>query len=349
MAVVNEGRTASVALTYNGKVVSSTVLDQYLIDFTYSDGYNGQIDTITITLDDRNNDWIKGWVPYIDDKIRAEIVTRDWHKNGEVKKLVCGTFYVKAFRFTGKPDMIVIEASALPLAGQSTKQQKRSKSYEKVRLQTVAADIAKRSGLTLSYNAKVNPQYERLDQSDETDFEFLIKTCQAEGISVKLSGKKLVLFSELDFENNAPVMDIVRGKSDILSYEFSRDSESAAYGKAIVSYTTAKSKTEKSKTVTGTYSAPGMSKYPTLRLNEQAGTVAEATRIARNRLREQNKKSGKAKLEMSGDTRLAAGVTVNVLGIGYYSGKYIIESAEHHISSNSPYTTTLEIRKVLGW
>lgn len=144
-------------------------------------------------------------------------------------------------------------------------------------------------------------------------------------------------------------MDIVRGKSDILSYEFSKDSESTAYGRAIVSYTTAKTKTEKSKTVTGTYSAPGMSKYPTLRLNEQAGTVAEATRIARNRLREQNKKSGKAKLEMSGDTRLAAGVTVNVLEIGYYSGKYIIESAEHHIGSNAPYTTTLEIRKVLGW
>lgn len=188
MGVVNDGRRAYIALEYNGKTVKSEILDKYLMDFTYTDGYNGQADDIVITLDDRNNDWIKGWVPFIGDKLKVDIITESWHKNKEKKKLSCGVFYVTSFRFSGKPDTFVIEASALPAVGQTAKQQRRSKSYEKVLLKTVAADIAKRAGLTLLYSAGSNPQYDRLDQSDETDFEFLIKICLNEGIAIKISG-----------------------------------------------------------------------------------------------------------------------------------------------------------------
>lgn len=349
MGMVFDGRRAIVHLEYNGKVVGSEILDKYLMDFTYTDGYNGQADDITITLDDRNNNWIKGWVPIIGDKIKADIITFNWDKDSEKKKLSCGKFYVKSYSFEGMPDRMVIEASALPLDGQSAKQERRSKSYEKVTLRTVAGDVAKRAGLTLMYSAGSNPKYDRLDQSDQTDFEFLIKTCTNEGIAIKISGSKLVLFSEAEYEQAAAVLEFEKGKSDILSYKFGQDSESAAYGSAVVSYTKSKTKTEASKTITGTYKAAGMSKYPVLRLKEQADSEAEAVRIARNRLREANKKAGKAKLELSGDVRIAAGTTIDIKGFGFYSGKYIIESAEHRLSATSPYTTSLDIRRVLGW
>lgn len=48
----------------------------------------------------------------------------------------------------------------------------------------------------------------------------------------------------------------------------------------------------------------------------------------------------------SGDTRLIAGVTLNLAGFGKFSGKYLVSKATHAIS-NGGYTTSADIRRVI--
>lgn len=98
-----------------------------------------------------------------------------------------------------------------------------------------------------------------------------------------------------------------------------------------------------------TYTAPGAPKGgPVLKLNQSVSSQAEAQRAARHALRENNKKAGQASFELVGDVRLVSGVTIMVKGFGRFDGKYIIVSATHSVGSGG-YTTSITIRKVLGW
>ena len=64
------------------------------------------------------------------------------------------------------------------------------------------------------------------------------------------------------------------------------------------------------------------------------------------RLRQKNKAEYSAEFTLVGDTRLVAGVTVQVAGWGMFDGKYIIESATHSVTA-SGYTLQVKLRRVL--
>lgn len=368
MKTVLDGRRASLMLKYNGKEMGTEYLGKYLMDFTYEDAAPGDQDNISITLDDRDANWQGTWKPNFGDKLIAEITVVNWNKPGEKAKLPCGSFDVDAIDIDGPPDKVIIQALALPVEGAQAKQETRTKAWEQVKLKTIAQDIASRAKLKLLYSASSNPTYERLDQTDQTDFSFLVEKATDEGIAIKISGGKLVLFDEEEYEKKPAVLDIVKGKGNIISYSFSDSSTTTAYGSCIVTYRppapakkakkkskdkgrakTSSASSTSSKVITGKYSLPNAANLPVLRINERVETVAEANRLAKNRLREHNKQAGLGSISLEGDIRLASGITINVKGFGRYDGKYIVVTATHRISTNAAYTTDIQIRKVLGW
>lgn len=364
--VVFDGRRAYLSLSYNGHVMDIKVLEKYLIDFQYSDGAPGEQDSITINLDDRENKWIKGWRPSRGDKIKAEIIVINWNKPGTKTKLPCGTFEVDTVAITGPPDKVAIQAQALPLGGSGVMDETRTKTWEKVTLKTVAAEIAKRANLKLHYESSSNPSFDRLDQTDQADLAFLDEKANNEGISTKISGQTLVLFDQEMYEKSPAILTIERGKSKYMDYSFEESTSKRAYSACVVSYrapvkkqksksksnkeektgTKGAKKDPKTRLITATYRLPGVS-GPVLKVNEQVDSVAQAQRLAKNKLREANKEAGKASLSLEGDIRLAAGRTINVKGWGQFDGKYIIESVEHSIGGT--FQTKINIRKVLGW
>ncbi|MEN1985253.1 phage late control D family protein [Paenibacillus hubeiensis] len=358
MSSVQNARRSLVAVKYQGKNITEE-LAKYLSDFSYDDNAPGEQDQITLTLDDRERRWIKTWKPNIGDKIIAEIQVSDWDKAGHKAKLNCGSFEVETVELSGPPNIVAITATAIPQAGQGALREQRTKAWEKVKLRTIAQEIANRARLKLLYSVNINPTYDRQDQSDESDFAFLSKICADEGIAIKVSGSQLVLFDESEYEKKDPVMTIEYGKNPLVSYSFSETSTSAAYASCVVTYKStvsaekkkgAKGKKEKGKTkvITGSYTLPGV-KGPTLKVNEQVDTVAQAQRLARNKLREQNKQAGLASFSLSGSVGVAAGITITVKGFGRYDGKYIVIKSSHKVSASGAYTTDIEVRKVLAW
>jgi hypothetical protein len=341
---MQDARRAELHLNYNGVGLSLDITND-AFDFTYTDAAPGSLDDISLSLQDRDRLWQSPeWAPLQGDKIKAEIRTINWTKPGEVTKLPLGSFEVDSFTFTGPPDAVSIKAVSLPVAA-NIRQEKRTKAWEKVTLKTIAADVAKKAGLKLSYLLKDTYSYERLDQTDQSDIEFLNEQAKSEGVAIKVTGGQLVLFDEFEFEKAAPVLTLTRGKDNILSYEFGWSAADASYIACEISYTQAKSK----KTIKAVYKPPGAPKIgPVLKINEQARSQAEALRIAKKALREKNKELSGARFTIIGDTRIAAGVTVMIEGFGSFDNKYLITSATHQLGSGG-YTTDIEMRQTLGW
>lgn len=337
-------RRVELVLSYNGYDLSLDIA-KYLIDFSYNDAPSGELDDISISLEDREGNWKSPeWMPLEGDNLKATIRTLNWDKPGEIKKLPLGTFEVDSMQLSGPPDVVSIKGVSLGV-GANIRQEKRTKAWEKVSLKTIAADVAKKAGLKLSYVAPVNPNYDRLDQTEVSDLAFLSEQAKSEGVALKVAGKQLILFDEFEFEKGAPAATFVYGKDNILSYDFSWSSSYAAYIACEISYSKPKSK----KTIKVKYTPPGAPKNgPVLKLNEKVSSQAEALRKARNALRDKNKDMGRSSLSVMGDIRIAAGVTIRIEGFGTYDGKYLVESCSHNISS-SGYTTDMSIRPILGW
>jgi phage protein D len=375
-----DARRAQVVINYNGRDITKELSD-YSLDLTYTDAEPGTLDDLQINLEDKARKWSGPWSPSAGDRIVAYIKTINWSKPGEIKRLNCGTFEVDSIDFAGPPDTVSIKAVSLPVTT-NVRQEKKTKAWESVTLKSIAAEIAKRAGFSLMYEAHNNPKYDRQDQTDVSDLSFLNDLCKQEGIALKVTGKKLVLFDEYVYEQKPSALTITRGVSDIISYGFSFTTQDVAYAGCEVSYQPAaakkksskkkddkdktkatattdgstskdskkkKEKSEQPKPIKVIYRPPGAPKDgPILKVSQSVGSQAEAINAARKSLREKNKEAGKATLSLMGNVGLAAGMTITIKGFGRFDGKYIIVSATHAVGG-SGYTTNLEIRKVLGW
>lgn len=333
-------RRAEIDLKYNG-INASEHISKFLISLTYTDAID-RLDDLQLTLQDRDQLWQGSWHPAEGDVLLASFKTLNWVEPGETQQFNCGTFEVDAFDFSGPPDIVAIKSTSLP-AGSKARREKRSQAWEKVKLRTVANDIAIRAGLKLLYELADNPLYERLEQDRESDLSFLFSLAQREGAAVKVANGFLVLFDEAAYERKSSILTIKR--ADVVSHSFAWSTSDSAYSACKLSFFHPKSK----KNISVTYRPPGAPKNgPLLEINESVESEAEALRTAKNRLRQQNKNHGKGSLTLPGDVRLIAGVTIDVSGWRSFDGKYIVERATHALS-NSGYVTNIDIRKVLGW
>ncbi|MBA2943217.1 late control protein [Paenibacillus sp. CGMCC 1.16610] len=336
-----EARRVEFVISYNGADISASLKD-FLLDASYTDA-SGQLDDLQITLEDSRGLWQNDWMPAEGDTIEAAIKTMNWNASNEMATLDLGTFEVDGIDFSGPPDIIRIKAISLPI-GTTVRREKRSKAWEKVKLTTIAADIAAKAGLTLLFEGKHNQVYDRIEQTEQSDLAFLQDIAVKEGLALKISGGSLILFDESEYEAAPTSLDIRRGK-DISSYSFSWSTSDAAYTSCKVVYHDAK----KGINIQATFTPPNAPEAgPVLIVNESVDSQAEALRLAEKKLREENKNYGKGSLSMPGNTNLATGLTVNVVGWGRFDGKYIIENAKHSLGSGG-YKTDIEIRKVLGW
>jgi phage protein D len=72
-------------------------------------------------------------------------------------------------------------------------------------------------------------------------------------------------------------------------------------------------------------------------------------KLAQRSLRSKNKNEVTGLLDMIGHPGMRAGLNINVSGYGDFDGKYFVEKAMHSQAVGSGYTTSVSIRKVLGY
>lgn len=332
------GRRAGLMVVYEQDDITAD-LAHYLLNFTYTDHANGKADDLQIVLEDRAGIWKRDWFPEKGASLRSSIMIQNWEKNQQINFLPLGIFEVDEIEPGGPPEVVTLKALSVP-ESVSLRGEEKNKAWEQTRLSAIARDIATGAGMELFYDSPDDPEYDRIEQTEQSDLSCLQKLCEDAGLSLKVAGTQIVIFDDSTYEEMEPVRRIIRGQSPVLSYS-GRSQTRNVYSACRVEYKGGK----KAADIRYTYSPPNAPKTgKTLVVNERVNSIAEAERLAKKRLRQKNREEITFNLTMVGDIALVAGVTIEIEGWGVFDGKYFINQATH---GGPGYTVSLEMRRVL--
>lgn len=332
----HEARNLEVVINYEGKDISRDIAP-YLISFSYTDNDSDKADDIALSLEDRAGKWRNDWFPAKGDKIIASLSAHDWEEANKTESLPCGTFEVTQIDYSGPPSVINIKAVSVPVSKGSSNE-KHTKAWENVKLRSIAEDFANKGGLKLYFDVPDSPFYERKDQVEKSDLEFIKELCAECGASVKVTADKLVIYDEEANEAREAAGELKFGDRKLINYRFSSKA-AGVYKAAHLQYHNAKKNLNIDVTVKAD-EAEGSERV--LELNLKADSIKEAKQIAEKKLKELNDKEVTGQISLMGDFRFSAGNNIEIKDFGSFDGKYCIEKAVHSISG-SGYTTSLDI------
>lgn len=354
------GRRARLIVTYNGKDISES-LAQYVLSFSYTDNLTGQVDDISITLEDRAELWEADWMPERGATLDITICTYNWSDlYSEEQDLQLGKFEIDELEVSSAPNVVTIKAVAISISDDSTlRSTLRSHTWENISVQKAANDIAWQNGMKLQWYCDDNPNIDKLEQNDESDLDVLQKICDDAGFALKVTTDTIIIFDVEKFEKEdvyaeyyhpgTTILNIVENQPKpvqtdaLLNYSFKAKIRDV-YKKCHVKYAKDKDKS----VIESTFIAPDKKEKEgaTLEVHQQVSSQAEADRLAKKKLREKNCEEFTGSFASDGNMGLCAGETIEMIGFGNFSGKYIITQAKHDISS-SGFTSSVEIRKCL--
>lgn len=327
---------SGVEIIYNGVDISRDISGD-LIGFSYTDNESGKADDISISLKDDDGLWADDWYPSTGDTIECTIVKID--QAGAQARLPLGAFSIDDLESADNGGQIFsINAVSVPVDA-SIRRQKKSRAWEDVALSEIAGDMAANASLQLVYLATANPLYDRRDQREESDLQFLLRLCEDEALSLKVTDKQLVVFSSEEREMAPPVATIYKREGDVISYSFKAQAHDIYY-KALVEY---------SDPLTGDvnsfeYVSPELSAGKTLKIVKRATSIAEAERIAAAAIRQKNRLQTEGSITLVGEVIYVAGATIELLGFGKFSGVYLMKTVKHSVGNG--HTSDIEITRV---
>lgn len=323
-------------ILYNG-VDANVDISSVLADFSFSDSTE-ESDSISLTLNDREEKWSGAWMPENGDKIRAGIVLENWRYEGEKKEIRCGEFVVDSYRIQAPPQKIDIEGVSSPV-NRDFKETERTQTWEKVTIRQIASEIAGRYSLTLVYDTAQDITLEREEQNGKTDSVYLKGLCNQYGLGIKVYASQLVIWSYEEYESRAPAAAIWPKMTRKWSY---KGSIQGTYTGAKVSY----SDPQKNETLEAFVGTEGR----ILSVNQKAESIADAEQIGKNAMRNANRKEITAELSLWPDISLAlaASQTVQLTGFGKIDGIYFVSKVLHRISSGGEYEQGLRLYRIKG-
>ena len=323
-------RRARWVIEYAGKDISADIYP-YVLGVTYTDALEGEADDLDITIEDRDHRWKNGWWPQKGDKIRLSI-----GYDGEALAN-CGQFQVDEVELSGPPDTVNLRG----LSAGVTESMRTSATvaYEQKTIGEIAADIAKKHGLSLvgTISAeKRNRRHRRVTQRKEGDLEFLKRIGEQEGIIFTIKDAQLV-WHDRDKLDSAAAIDTIR-RTDCTRFSF-RSKTDQTFKSCTISYFDPKEK----KLIEHTEEAADVKTGDTLRLYDRCESKADAIVKAKAALRNRNGSQVEGSVTIPGRPHMAAGGNVAVEGFVVLDGIYRVIKARHTMDRREGYTTEIDL------
>lgn len=327
---MSKPRKANVSIQYNGKDVS-TKLSDFLKTFSYTDVASGESDSMTVDLSNIDKRWINQWFPSKGDKLITKIITSNWIKEGESFTFKCGSFILDDINFNGYPLTAKFGALSIPIT-ESFRTTERTKTWKSVTIESIASEIAKRAKVSLSYEGPVI-KINKLEQSHQTDCDYLKKLCESYGLAMKVYSNKIVIFDEAIYENKKSILTIKEEDLKVWSYNTTLTN---TYTGAEIAYTDV---------ITGKNTLVKVgSGNRILKINEIADNLRDAELKALAKVNNANKNMTTMKITIMANPRIIASSNINIKGLGKLDGKYAVSKVKHVLGSE--YNMSLELRKI---
>lgn len=356
-------RRSWASVTYQPKGGEATDISEdlmkYLKSIDYTDNLADAVDDLTLTLEDKAALWQSSWFPEPGAKLKVVLNTYNNANLAEgLKQYDLGTFEIDQIEVSAMPS--VVQVKALVVADDnSLRGEKQNAEWKDTNLSVILKDIAEKNSLTLQYLCQEDPVQDHVEQSDQSDLEFVQKLCKDNGFSLKVTSDTLIIYDVAHLEAAEPKLTFLRpgtpnanavyqdgGASDACSIDRFLSWKMTAKTRDTYKACHVKYKEKSSDTIIeATFQAPDKETGKTLEVNEQVKTQEEAERLAKKKLREQNKDAITATFSLAGDFIFWAGETVTLQSFGRFDGKYIITKAAHKMGSG--YTVDLDMRRCL--
>lgn len=325
-------RKATATITYMGEDLT-TSLENKTDKFTYNDPESGSSDDCSLTICDPDEKWINGFFPNLGDKITATITVFDWRFTGDTRILNCGEFVMDDPGFSGPPLKVSLKAVSKPADGAFSSQE-RTQTWENVTLQNMAQEIASRSGITLRYTAP-EVKIESIEQNSQTDSDFLKKTCEENGLSLKVYSKALVIFDRETYKS-MPAVSVI-SKDKMISWNF-KTSLAGTYTGGKMAYTDPDSEEE--------IEAKVGTEQRMLSVSGKADSQEDAEKKIKAEVNKANEEQTTLSITIPGNPDLVSSQCVEIVGLGKADGKYYIKKVSHSVGGG--YKTSLELSKVVA-
>jgi phage protein D len=325
-------RNAYVDLAWNGAAVTSKIAGM-VTSISYTDPASGEADSIDISIQDRDRKWTSSWMPSAGDTLSAKIKLQDWEREGDNRSLYCGFFILDDFSFAGWPITGSISGVSVPADG-AFRETERSKTWENVTIKEIATEIAGRAKIALLWDANgFDWTIKSIEQSSQTDCDFLMSLCSTYGLSMKVYVQKIVIFDREAYKAKKSAMTLC--PSDIESWSW-KTTLAGTYTGGEYTYTDPITEEE---IVAKVGDGPRI-----LKQSGKADSVADAERKIKAAVNNAHHGAVSMSVTMMGNARLFAGQCITISGLGRLSGKYYIDKVTHSLGGG--YTMQLDLSKV---
>ncbi len=331
---MSSSRRAYVQIQIKSEDITGSISGDVL-SFSYTDNASDDADDISLQLQNRTKRWMYHWQPQEGATAKAKIITEQWSG-----KLNCGNFIIDDVSMSGWPLTADIKAIAMPV-NEDFSETKKNKTWSEATIKEIASSIAGNSGIPLLYEAEYNPVIGFVSQTDKSDKEFLYEFCNKYGLTMKLYSNKIVIYDMVEMEAKKSILKLK--SSDMLDFSAKSTIADTGYSGCVVKYTT-----KDGKTLEYQYEINGKTKK-VYKHTESVGSLAEAQRVARAKLRELNAGETTFSCRVPGNTKLVAGVCVAIgLEFGNFEGKFFIDKATHEVNGSGGYTTSVDMHRVVA-
>lgn len=351
MSDKNLARRTRAEITFDGVDITES-MRPYFLSMTYTDNQEDKTDDLQLNFQDTPNIWLESWLNQAADAaaargltMQAVIVRQNWDGDGKDDLLDTGTFELDCVTCSGPPSTVAIKGTSLPFTSQ-IRQTKKSKAWEKYDLSGIANEMAGANGMVCMFLSAQNPFYDRVEQFDTSDIDFLKQLCHDAGCSLKATNQMIVIFDQADYEGKAAIKKVVRGDHSYTKWKLSTSTADTQYASCRVSYNDpATGKAVEGVAYCEDYDSSKKNNQQ-LEVTRKVTSIGEAKTLAAKLLRLHNKYERTVQFTFPGDPALLAGLNIALEKWGGWDGKYIITQAKHTVGTGG-YTTTVSARRVL--
>ncbi|WP_439605395.1 phage late control D family protein [Shinella sp.] len=320
------------SLIYQGKDISNE-MDPQTTSITYTDNHHGKVDEIDVTVQDKDGRWKDSWKPEAGDTM--ELIIHD----GAGGVLPCGVFEMDEPEASGSRGGDTMTIRGLAAAITKPLRTEKTRAYEKQSLRQIVQKVAGEAGLSIEGDIE-DQRFERVTQRRERDLEFLTRLAQDTGHYFSVRGSRAVFTSIRSIDGQAAALTISYQQlgTSLLDYRI-RDQTAETYSKAKV---TALDEDKKEK-IEAEEEDGDVRTGDALRIaGERVENAAQARALAASRLHFKNRKKRSGSISVVGNVRLLAGVIVDLVDFGKYSGPLLVDRSSHAMTRGG-YTTSAEL------